>query len=133
MFHPSHLSHLRLADPSNYYTPVFPLAPDVQLLVPVGETNYTVYLRAYNAVNNTLSAKSKEYVVSSPDTFDPEDLCPDDVPSVAVGDSENEKSNEKGQSRGGSNDTVKVTVNVTVNVEASVIPGIIQVWSVGKR
>lgn len=133
MSHPSHLSHLRLADPPNYCTPVSPLAPNVQLLVPVGESNYTVYLRAYNAVNNTLSAKSKEYVVSSPDTFDPEDLCPDDIPSVAVGGSESEKANEKGRSRGGSNNTVNVAINVTVNVEASVIPGIIQVWSVGKR
>lgn len=74
----------------------------LQLLVPVGRSNYTVYLRAYNSVNYTVSAKSTEYVVESTDSLDPsEDLCPEDVPLVGV--------------------------EVEFHPNASVVPGIIQV------
>ncbi|CAM9890773.1 unnamed protein product, partial [Ectocarpus sp. 13 AM-2016] len=74
----------------------------LQLLVPVGRSNYTVYLRAYNSVNNTVSAKSTDYVVESADSLDPsENLCPGDVPLVGV--------------------------EVQFHPNASVVPGIIQV------
>ncbi|CAM9247557.1 unnamed protein product [Ectocarpus sp. 12 AP-2014] len=72
-----------------------------RLLVPVGRSNYTVYLRAYNSVNNTVSAKSTDYVVESADSLDPsENLCPGDVSLVGV--------------------------EVQFHPNASVVPGIIQ-------
>lgn len=95
-----------------------------QLLVPVGESNYTVYLRAYNSANNTISAKSTEYVVVSAATFNPDNLCPDDVPSV-VEKKEGEEE-ERGDSTGEAGDTTGTSA-IAFNANASEVPGIVQV------
>lgn len=86
-----------------------------QLLVPAGSSNYTVYLRSYNSINNTISAKSTQHVVASGATFNPNDLCPDEIPAVAE-DEEEDEEEEEGEGGGES-----------AKVVASMVPGIIQV------
>ncbi|CAM9771595.1 unnamed protein product, partial [Scytosiphon promiscuus] len=59
------------------------LSTSTELLVPADKANFTVFLRAYNSVNNTISAKSTAYVVSSLSTLNSSDsLCPEVIPSV---------------------------------------------------
>lgn len=93
--------------------------PRLQLLVPAGESNFTVYLRAYNSINNTISAKSSEYlVVSAPVLGSNDSLCPEDVPAVVTTDDDEGKELE-------SSSPSPAVVELSSN--ASVIPGIIQV------
>lgn len=111
--HPPHPAPPRPA----LFRPVLSLVvafPRVQLLVPAGESNFTVYLRAYNSVNNTMSAESSEYVVVSAAVLGSSDsLCPEDIPAVA-------KAEEQERSS-----TSPTAVELSPN--ASVVPGIIQV------
>ncbi|CAM9259092.1 unnamed protein product, partial [Hapterophycus canaliculatus] len=80
------------------------LSSSTELLVPADEANFTVFLRAFNSVNNTISAKSTEYVVLSLTGLNSsESLCPEVIPSVMK-----------------ENDEIQISLN------ASVLPGTVQ-------
>lgn len=95
--------------------------PRLQLLVPAGESNFTVYLRAYNSVNNTVSAESSEYLVVSAAVLGSSDsLCPEDIPAVATADDDDGEEEE--QQRSSPSPAI-----VELSPNATVVPGIIQV------
>eukprot|EP00752_Nemacystus_decipiens_P002207 g2098.t1 len=95
------------------------LTTSTELLVPAGESNFTVYLRAYNSVNNTISAKSSEYLVVSAPVLDPSDsLCPEDLPAVAPSDDDDDEEEDERSSPS--------PVIVELSPNASVLPGIVQ-------
>lgn len=90
----------------------------LQLLIPTGESEYTVYLRAYNSVNNTISYNSTEYKVMSVANLGPSgSLCPENIPSVA----DDDEILDLPASSSPSPTVVEMSPN------ASEIPGIIQV------
>lgn len=82
--------------------------------MPAGESNYTVFLKSYNSANNTISAKSSQYVVTSRASFNPNKLCTDEIPAVT----EKDKDDEEGD--GGKSVAPPIPT-------ASAVPGIIQV------
>lgn len=94
------------------------LSTSTELMVPAGESNFTVYLRAYNSVNNTISGKSSEYVVASAPLLNSSDsLCPEDVPDVVVTDDDGEE---------GQNEPPSSSLVVEFSSNASAVPGIVQ-------
>ena len=77
-----------------------------------------MFLRSYSSANNTISAKSAEYVVASRASFNPQNLCNEDIPAVTE---KNEK--QKDEEDGGGEKSVGPPPIPT----ASAVPGIIQV------
>lgn len=70
-------------------------------------------------MNNTISAKSSEYViVSEPNLGSSDSLCPEDIPAVSTTDDGEEKEQE---------DSSPSPTVVEFSPNASAVPGIIQV------